>query len=105
MHCYTVFYRYKIIYGLYKTGSLHPLILQYTADYTMKGGQTEGNMWSFTRRFTVFYNTVKLRQYFITSLPVAFAIGNHTFLDIHVHFKLVCLCLLSHKTKTVIDLL
>lgn len=82
-----------------------PLILQYMAYCTVKGGQTEGNLRSFTMRFTAFYNTVKLRQYFVTFLSVAFVIGNHTFLDIHVHFKLVCLCLLSHKTKTVIDLL
>ena len=50
----------------------------------MKGGQTEGNTWYFTRRFTVFYNTVKLRQYFVAFLPVAFVIGNHTFLCIKV---------------------
>lgn len=62
-------------------------------------------MWSFTWRFTAFYNTVKLRQYFVTFLPVAFVIGNHTFLYIHVLFKLGRLCLLPYKTKTVIYLM
>lgn len=84
---------------------LHPIILQYTTDCTVKDGQTEGNMWSFTRRFTVFCGMAGLRQYQVTFLPVAFAVGNHALPDVHVSFKFGSLCLLPDKTKTVIDLL
>ncbi len=62
-------------------------------------------MWSFTWRFTAFYNTVKLRQYFVTFLPVACTVFYHTLLNIYVSFKFCRLCFLSHKSETVIDLL
>ena len=38
IHCYTVSYCHRITFKLYKIGGLRPLILQYTADCTVKGG-------------------------------------------------------------------
>lgn len=84
---------------------LHPIILQYTTDCTVKDGQTEGNMWSFTRRFTVFCGMAGLRQYQVNFLPVACAVFYHTLLNIYVSFKFCRLCFLSHKSEAVIDLL
>lgn len=55
-------------------------LVVYTPDFAIYGilyGERRSN----GGQFAVFYNTVKLRQYFVTFTSLAVSTGNHTFTD------------------------